>query len=124
MAHRTRQRKAVQEVFDSADGPLLPEEILELAQPRCPTLGAATVYRTLRLLRERGAIREVVMPDQRVRFENVGPHHCHFHCRVCDRVFDVPGCRTVGSPRESRIPGGFRVEGRKVLLRGVCAVCR
>ena len=93
MARSTRQRKAIQEILDSADGPLLPEDILAKAQPLCPSIGAATVYRTLRALKERGAIKEVVTPDQRVRYENVGPHHHHFQCRECDQVFDVAGCR-------------------------------
>ena len=123
MARSTRQRQAVQEILDAADGPLLPEDILQRARPLCPSIGAATVYRTLRALREQGAIQEVVTPDQRVRFENVAPHHHHFQCRACSRVFDLPGCRHAETPLGARLPQGFRVEQHEVLLLGVCATC-
>ncbi len=123
MARNTKQRAAVQEILDSADGPLLPEDILERAQPLCPGIGAATIYRTLRALRESGGVREVVTPDQRVRYEKDGPHHHHFQCRSCDQVFDIGGCRRAGTPLGARVPKGFQVEEHEVFLFGVCAAC-
>ena len=47
-------------------------------------------------------------------------HHHHFHCRVCDAVFEVEACP--GDFR-SLSPRGFRVEAHELILYGRCAAC-
>jgi len=119
----TAQREAIREALENAPGPLLPEEILESAQEACATLGQATVYRALRRMEEAGEVEKVVIGDGRPRYEAAQPHHHHFRCRECGKVYDIEGC--VRSPRQlgENLPRGFRLEGHELVLFGVCAEC-
>jgi Fur family ferric uptake transcriptional regulator len=121
MERDTQQRRAVREVFEQSPRPLAPNEVLAAAQDIVPSLGMATVYRTLRAFVEEGLIRTVELPGEASRYEKADlGHHHHFQCRRCARVFDIEGC-------DSRVhelaPPDFRVEDHRILLVGLCPDC-
>jgi Fur family transcriptional regulator, ferric uptake regulator len=119
----TRQREAILEVIQAAEGPLTVAGILERCRESVPRLGLATVYRTIGLLREAGSIIEVLLPGEEPHFEPAHRgHHHHFCCRACNRVFELETC-PVGIPAGSVLPGGFRVEDHHLTLYGLCAAC-
>ncbi|MGL4231913.1 MAG: Fur family transcriptional regulator [Casimicrobium sp.] len=121
MERSTRQRAAIRNAIERSDRPLLPPEILLIAQADVPQLSLVTVYRNLKLLQEAGEIAPVLLPGENARFESVHlGHHHHFHCRECDRVFDIPGC--VSDVGETA-PRGFVVEHHEITLYGTCAEC-
>jgi Fur family transcriptional regulator, ferric uptake regulator len=108
-------------VLEASGRPLSPREILAGAHRLAPTLGVATVYRTVRTLLDDGLLVRVELPGEPVRYESAGKgHHHHFHCRGCDRLFEIEGCRTVARPRA---PKGFVVEDHQVVFYGRCAAC-
>ncbi|WP_295547212.1 Fur family transcriptional regulator [uncultured Pseudacidovorax sp.] len=117
----TRQRAAIRRVIDESPRPLLPAEILAVAQQEVPALGIATIYRNLKLLLESGAIRTVELPGAVARYESARhAHHHHFQCRRCDRVFDIHACP---GDLSGLAPAGFAVEAHELTLYGVCADC-
>lgn len=117
----TQQRQAVETVFRQAGRPLSPREALTAAAARCPGLGLATVYRHIRRLVERGWLRPVDLPGGPSRYELHGKdHHHHFHCRACDRVYEVEDCP--GRLGELA-PDGFRPEAHEIILYGLCRTC-
>ena len=119
----TTQREAIREALSEASGPLLPEEILDVARDACPTLGQATVYRALRTLEEAGDVTKVIVADGRPRYESKRAHHHHFHCRLCERVYDIDGCVSSPASLGKNLPSGFALEGHEIVLFGVCAEC-
>ena len=121
MIRATRQRIAIRRVFESADGPIAPEDVLALAQETVSGLGIATVYRSIKNLVEEGWLVAVELPGQASRYEVAGKgHHHHFHCRSCGQVFELLGC--VEGFR-NLIPKGFRVTGHEFVLYGYCQPC-
>jgi Fur family ferric uptake transcriptional regulator len=63
----------------------------------------------------------VEIPGQPTLYELAAkPHHHHFLCRTCGRVFEVEGC--VGHFQQLT-PKGFELEGHEVILRGRCLDC-
>ena len=123
IGHRkTSQRDAILRVIQRARGPLGVQEILHRAKRGVPSLGIATVYRNIKLLLESGQIRAVTLSDGQTRYEAAGLcHHHHFHCRVCDQVFDLEHCPV--SIGKHAVPAGFRVEDHELTLHGVCPGC-
>jgi Fur family ferric uptake transcriptional regulator len=118
----TRQRDVIVAVIREATGPLTVNEILHRAQERVPGLGVATVYRTLKLLQEGGKITTVILPSGETRYESTGlGHHHHFHCRVCDEVYDLEDCPVQIPTRE--LSNGFQVESHELTLYGICSTC-
>lgn len=120
-ARNTNQRKAIRDVFTETDRPLSTHEVLAAGQRHKPGLGIATVYRTIKLLLDEGWLTIVKLPGEPPRYEVAGkPHHHHFYCRHCDRVFEVLGNNAL---LNAVVPKGFRLEGHDLVLHGCCAEC-
>jgi Fur family transcriptional regulator, ferric uptake regulator len=117
----TRQRDAIKSVMQGAKRPLSPLEVLQAARAEVRKLGMATVYRNLKRLVAEGIVQVIRLPGENPRYEmGKSPHHHHFQCTSCRRVYDIPGCP--GSL--SRLaPRGFRVEHHDVTLYGRCSDC-
>lgn len=117
----TKQRLAIEDVFEHIHRPLGPAEVLDLAQQEVPGLGIATVYRALNDLVAEQKLRVVELPGQTARYEKSGlGHHHHFHCTHCDKVFDLEGCLL---KTDLQLPPGFEVQGHDITLKGTCPQC-
>ena len=118
----TRQRGAIRDAFERAGRPLSPQQVLETAQTAVDGLGIATVYRNIKGLLEEGWLAAVDLPGRATVYERSGkPHHHHFHCDQCSRVFDLTGCL----PNIDRLARKrFSVARHELVLYGTCADCR
>jgi Fur family transcriptional regulator, ferric uptake regulator len=117
----TRQRRAIRQALEEAGRPLSPKELHERAQGEVDGLGIATIYRNLKVLHEEGFLVPVELPGEPPRYEVAGKgHHHHFHCRICDRVFEVEGCP---GNLAGITPRGFVLEGHEFVLYGLCQRC-
>lgn len=120
MERSTRQRAAIREALQVADRPLLATEVLTMAQATVPSLGIATVYRTLKALVEQESLQVVELPGENPRFEFAHGHHHHFCCKACGRVYDIHACT---GDFHQMVPPGFEVSAHEVTLYGRCADC-
>lgn len=88
-----------------------------------PTVSVATVYKTLRVLRELRLVQELVFPQGETRFDsNVSPH-VNVVCLQCGSVSDVndQAIRSVVGRAASRIK--FTVTAQRFDVYGVCEKC-
>lgn len=121
MKRKTTQRAAIEQVINEEDRPLGVEEILVRGRVRVDSLNLATVYRTLKLLGEKGHITQINHPLLGTLYERTGKgHHHHFHCHGCNRVYELPGCAL---NEQEAAPQGFIVEGHEIFLFGTCPSC-
>lgn len=74
---RTKQRDAILDRILSAEGPLSVGEIHERASKGLPGLGMATVYRTVKALREEREVSVVELPGEEPRYEAQYSGPCH-----------------------------------------------
>jgi Fur family transcriptional regulator, ferric uptake regulator len=119
----TRQREVILQVIRQATAPLTVRDISLQARAILRSLGAATVYRTIKLLLETHAIAEVSLPSGEVLYEEAGMHHHHhFLCRVCKRVSHLALC-PVGLPSGTTLPDGSIVEDHELTFYGLCSAC-
>jgi Fur family transcriptional regulator, ferric uptake regulator len=119
--HRvTPPRRAVLQSIARRPDQFTPDDIVEDARPA----GRATVFRTMRLLQDEGAICRVVMNDgtPRYRVDAVGHHH-HFVCLACGDVKNITGCDVPAALRSVAAAQGFEVQGHSLELYGRCASC-
>ncbi|MFN2326807.1 MAG: Fur family transcriptional regulator [Gemmatimonadales bacterium] len=121
MERNTRQRDAIRDAFRRADRPLSTDEVHLAARKTVPSLGVATVYRTIRSLQGEGWLATVELPGAPARYELTGKaHHHHFHCERCDKVFDLVGCPAT---LQDLLPRSFRLDRHELVLYGRCADC-
>jgi Fur family transcriptional regulator, ferric uptake regulator len=87
----TRQRRAIAEVFFGADGHMSLTDLLSLAQRDSPSIGYATVYRTMKLMADGGfADAHRFAEGGEVRYEPTveGGHHDHLICLQCGVIIE------------------------------------
>lgn len=65
------------------------DEIYSALAPEIPTLSRTTVYNTLHLLYEKGAILLISIDPANTHFDGYTHPHAHFMCTQCSKVFDV-----------------------------------
>ena len=120
MERRTSQRAAIRQAFVDENRPLGVEDVLRAGQRMVPSLNQATVYRNLKLLAEEGWLSRIHHPVLGTLYERTRlAHHHHFLCRVCRRVFELPGCAL----SETAVPPGFVMDNHEVFLSGSCYSC-
>ena len=117
----TRQRRTIRDVVERAGRPLSTDEILAGAHVSLPTLGRATVYRSIRALLDEGWLAAVDIPGRTSLYERAGKaHHHHFECTQCKRVYELDGC---ASEIRAELPPGFTATSHDVMIFGDCAAC-
>jgi Fur family transcriptional regulator, ferric uptake regulator len=120
MKRRTTQRAAIERAFLDQDHPLDVADVLRAGRRSVPSLNQATVYRNLGHLVGDGWLRRVNHPALGTLYERTErPHHHHFNCRLCGRVYELPGCAL----SRKAVPSGFVPERHEVFLYGRCPSC-
>lgn len=119
MRRRSDHRVAIEQVLIEALGPLSADEVRQTLFKS--GIGIATVYRLLKQGVEDGRYTPVEMPNGPTRYEPAGrPHHHHFECQVCHRVYDIMGCP---GHMDRLVPDDFSLESHELMLYGRCASC-
>jgi Fur family ferric uptake transcriptional regulator len=132
VAHRLRergqrltpQRLAVVEAVAGGQGRLSASQVYERARRIAPEIGLATVYRTLGLLADVGAIRRVHMDDHCGGYAPASLRHVHHViCRSCGCVSEFEGCDISSVVRSAARQTGFRIDDHWLGLVGTCDEC-
>ena len=120
----TRQRNAVLQVIRDRDDHPTANEIFQAARLRLPTISYATVYNSLRFLKEAGLVHEIKFGDSASRYDRETDRHDHAICNDCGKLvdFDLPQTADlmVAAARKSK----FKPESVHLTLRGLCPDCR
>ena len=120
----TRQREVVLKVIREADAHLTANEVFSAAKTLLPSISFATVYNSLRYLKEAGHIAEIKFGDGASRFDRMTHRHDHAICTSCGKLvdieMDVPEDIVKRAARYSK----FKPESIEFTLRGKCPDCK
>jgi Fur family transcriptional regulator, ferric uptake regulator len=121
----TSQRRLLLSIIKEAEGHLDAKELYRRASERDASISLATVYRNLRLFKERGLINERHLGQIRCYYEmkDGGEHH-HLVCRGCGQIieFESPLIRKL--VREVQRKNEFSVSKIELHLEGYCHKCK
>jgi Fe2+ or Zn2+ uptake regulation protein len=118
----TPQRRAIIDYMQSAYHHPTADEVLQTVNSKFPMTSRATVYNTLKWLKQEGMIKEVFEAGT-IRFDPNTEQHHHFVCRECGKVEDIE-CDLIGTVNICSLPASQKVEFFEVTLRGLCASCQ
>jgi len=133
MARNTIQQNIICETVKGMTNHPSPDDVYEAVHSKYPTIGRATVYRTLNKLAEKGEIRKVSMPDTADRFDFRTDEHVHIRCSKCNKVFDAEfeGVASLLTQLNEIICKdhheelhGFQTDGINLSFYGICRECR
>lgn len=122
----TEQRRVVTELFFSSQGHLSIEDLLEQVRLEEPKIGYATVYRTLKLLKECGLAYERHFGDGVSRYEVAweDEHHDHLICAECEKIIEFEEDNIEQLQRKVANKYGFKLVRHKLELYGICPACQ
>ena len=121
----TRQRRLVLDLVRIKDEHPTAAEVFEEARKAMPGISFATVYNSLRYLKDAGMIREIAsFGKSPSRYDSETYRHDHAVCSKCGRLvdFDLPG--TVELMRSAARAAHFKAESVHLTLVGLCPKCR
>ena len=120
----TRQREAVLQVIREREDHPTANDIFEAARRRLPGISYATVYNSLRFLKEAGLVHEIKFGDSASRYDRETDRHDHALCSQCGKLvdFDLPQAAALMNAAARR--SKFKAESVHLTLKGVCPDCR
>jgi Fe2+ or Zn2+ uptake regulation protein len=120
----TAQRRAVLEAVLELDNHPNAEQVHACVVRRMPEVNHTTVYRSLETLVKLGILTRLCHPGRVVRFDPRTRVHHHLICLQCDCVIDIEDDRLDELPIPDTSPHGFELQDHRVLMRGLCRLCR
>jgi Fe2+ or Zn2+ uptake regulation protein len=119
----TRQREVVLRVIREAEGHLTATEVFVDARVLLPSISFATVYNSLRFLKEAGHIAEIRFGNGASRFDRMTSRHDHAICTKCGALVDIEMEHPPELVNTAAAYSKFRPESLEFTLRGVCPDC-
>ncbi len=120
----THQRTEILRELAGTDEHPDAETVYQRVRRRIPAISLDTVYRTLKLLEERGVISRVGSTRDRARFDANTDRHHHFVCSECGMIGDFYSDALDRFPVPRQVAEMGSVEGVYVELRGRCRTCQ
>ncbi len=119
----TRQREVVLQVIREAEGHLTASEVFVNAKMLLPSISFATVYNSLRFLKEGGHIAEIQFGNGASRFDRMTARHDHAICIKCGKLVDIEMEHPAELVDRAAAYSGFKPESLEFTLRGLCPEC-
>lgn len=119
----TKQRDVVLQVIRDSDQHLTANEVFAAAKSLLPGISFATVYNSLRFLKEAGHIAEIQFGNGASRFDRMTSRHDHAICTKCSKLVDIEMELPPEILKNAAEFSKFRPESIEFTLRGLCPDC-
>jgi Fur family ferric uptake transcriptional regulator/Fur family peroxide stress response transcriptional regulator len=119
----TKQRRAVLDVIRASDEHLTANEVFESAKRALPGISFATVYNSLRYLKEEGLIGEVRFGRDGTRYDRMVARHDHALCNNCGKLVDLELTIPTKLVDKASDISNFKAQSVELILRGLCPDC-
>ena len=117
---QTRQRDAILDAFLHSVGHITSEQLYEQVRAHQPDVGAATVYRTLRLLCDAGLANSHQFGESVTLYEVKGHHHDHLICNECGAIIEFENELVESEQIKIGEQHGFKLTHHQHILFGDC----
>lgn len=96
------------------------DTIFNELSPSMPTLSRTTVYNTLKLLVDKGAVLQITIDEKNCRYDAFVEPHSHFRCIGCGTVEDLS---ITPPPIDAAALKGCEITDTELYLLGYCPSC-
>jgi len=119
----TKQREVVLQVISASERHLTANEVFVNAKELLPSISFATVYNSLRYLKEAGHIAEIQFGNGASRFDRMTTRHDHAICTKCGVLVDIEMEHPKALVEKAAKLSMFKPESLEFTLRGICSDC-
>jgi Fe2+ or Zn2+ uptake regulation protein len=123
-SRNTKQRQQILDFVLKCESHPTADWIYRKLKKKFRNLSLGTVYRNLRILKERGQIWELNFGTGFSRFEAVAHSHYHFICTACQKIYDLNIPPMKGLEDKVIQMTGFRILSHRLVFFGLCDVCK
>ena len=120
----TPQREAVYQVILEREDHPTASDIFAAARQRLPGISYATVYNSLRYLKEAGLVLEINFGDSASRYDRETGRHDHAICQCCGKMVDFHLPEAAQLMQAAARKSKFKAQSVHLTLRGICPDCR
>jgi Fur family transcriptional regulator, ferric uptake regulator len=121
----TRQRLLVADALIRAGRQLTASELYDEVRQAKPSLGRATVFRTVERLVDAGVARRLELEGHVYAYIACEPtHHHHLSCSSCGRVEEIPESWVRPLAARASRQLAFEIDDARLDFYGRCAECR
>ncbi len=99
------------------------DEIYTALAPGMPTLSKTTVYNTLKLLSEHGAVQTLTIDERNTCYDADTTPHAHFLCKCCGKIYDVKCKEQHPAPDDFIEADGHEIQEVHYYYKGICKQC-
>jgi Fur family peroxide stress response transcriptional regulator len=124
--HRiTPQRLAILEILLTSDSHPTVDQIYEQIRPDFPMTSRATVYKTISLAKDLGAVLELEFSQGSNRYDGRQPYpHPHVICTQCGQVLDADDLEIQTLQQQIIRKTGYKIMNHRMDFFGVCPECQ
>lgn len=119
----TKQREVVLQVIREEPEHLTANEVFDKAKQILPSISFATVYNSLRYLKDSGLIAEISFGNGASRFDSMTSRHDHAICTKCGKLVDMELELPAEIVDRAAEFSKFKPESLELTLRGLCPDC-
>ncbi len=123
MRKYSKQRELIYDYLKNTTSHPTAEKIFTDLKEENPSLGLATVYRNLNLLKEDGLVLKLDVGQSVDHYDADTSTHHHFVCTTCHKVSDV-SLPIESRSWESALQGIGSVSAYRLFLMGECDECK
>lgn len=120
----TKQRQVVLTVIMDSPEHMTANQVFERSKELLPQISFATVYNSLRFLKDAGHIAEVNFGTGATRYDRLTDRHDHAICSVCGKLVDIHLKLPKGLVEKAAQSSSFKPETLELTLRGLCPDCK
>jgi Fur family transcriptional regulator, peroxide stress response regulator len=124
VVRNTKQKQAIREVLQRTRRHPDADWVFQQVKKEVPDISLGTVYRNLRILKEAGAVQELISNGETSHFDGNTANHYHFRCDSCGRIFDIDEVVNKSIERRVAQKTGFKVMRHNLELSGLCVDCQ
>lgn len=119
----TKQRQAVLQVIRESEEHMTANEVFEYARRILPGISFATVYNSLRYLKQEGLIGEITFGTGASRYDRNLGRHDHAICNKCGKLVDLDLPVPNALVRQAADLSKFEPDSIELILHGLCPEC-
>lgn len=122
----TKQRNQILETFLSTNGHISVDELYNILKKTNPKIGYATVYRTLKLLKELKIAEGIKVDNQKILYEHKyhQQHHDHLICVKCNKFIEIISDEIEKLQEKITSKYNFENLDHKLIIYGICKDCK
>ena len=121
----TSHRIALLRLISISEGHPNASQLYDKLRVQFPSISLATIYKTIALLKDKGEVLEIDLPNDNHYDGNKPYPHPHLICIHCNQIMDgedVPALQSINQEIAEKY--GFQVQTQQLIFYGICSACQ